>query len=155
MTYKHALTVWNRHILWPPCHPCHLLYLARRWPYSFFLPSLNLGYDERMSLNPLDWFYSSPIISGYVLGSWWLTTTALGVVDGFGIGLCAWYEPSEISSEIKGSYFLLRSHRGSCFSGLRNYTPMTESEHLLWLRYWWWRRLSFKPAPHKMRYLAQ
>ena len=40
-------------------------------------------------------------------------TTALGVVDGFGIGLCTRYEPSEIHRGSKGSYFLLRSHRGS------------------------------------------
>ena len=32
-------------------------------------------------------------------------TTALGVVDGFGIGLCARYEPSEIHRGSKGSYF--------------------------------------------------
>ena len=56
-------------------------------------------------------------------------------VDGFGIGLCARYKPSEIPLGIKGSYFLLRSHWGSCFSGLHNYTPTMESEHLLWLRY--------------------
>ena len=64
-----------------------------------------------------------------------IVTTALGVVDGFGIGLCTRYEPSEIYRGSKGSYFLLRSHRGSCFSGLRNYTPTTELELLLWLRY--------------------
>ena len=70
-----------------------------------------------------------------MLGSQRLSATAHGVVDGFGIGLCARYEPSEIHRGSKGLYFLLRSHRGSCFSGLRNYTPTTEFKLLLWLRY--------------------
>ena len=90
-----------------------------------------------------------------MLGSRWLSTTARGVVDGFGIGLCARYKPSEIHRGSKGSYFLLRSHWGSCFSGLCNYTLMTEFKLLLWLRYWWWRRLSPNPAPHRTRCLVR